>query len=204
MENSALIIFVRNPVWGKVKTRLAQSIGNEKALLIYTYLLEHTYSITKNLTCDKFIFYADYIDEKDIWDNDIYRKETQQGDDLGRRMQHAFLKLFNMGYEKIIIIGSDCYQLTEIEIINAFGKLHSGIVVIGPAGDGGYYLLGMQKLIQEIFHHISWSTSGVLMETIVVLKALNRPYLLLPVLTDIDDEADLNVGLRIKAGLQTD
>jgi rSAM/selenodomain-associated transferase 1 len=202
MEKSALIIFVRNPVLGKVKTRLAETIGNEKALLIYTELLKHTHSITKNLECDKFVFYADHINEKDIWENEIYRKNVQQAESLGKRMQHSFSELFDIGYNKVLIIGSDCYELTENAIIQALAVLKSIEVVIGPASDGGYYLLGLQTLLPEIFQNILWSTSNVLKDTISVLKSLNCAYQLLPVLNDIDDEADLTDELKIIAGMR--
>ena len=93
----ALIIFVRNPVLGKVKTRLAKTIGNERALSIYKELLQHTHDITQTQPCDKYIFYADGITENDIWENNIYKKWIQNGQDLGARMQAAFELLFNKG-----------------------------------------------------------------------------------------------------------
>ena len=89
MKN-ALIIFVRNPVLGKVKTRLAASIGEEKALLIYVHLLKHTKEITQNITATKFVFYADHINEDDIWNG--YEKRSQQGYNLGDRMKNAFVR----------------------------------------------------------------------------------------------------------------
>ena len=90
----ALIIFVRNPELGKVKTRLAKSVGDEKALEIYKDLLRHTHEITLDVACDKFIFYADAINTTDIWENNLFNKELQIGNDLGQKMNNAFLKLF--------------------------------------------------------------------------------------------------------------
>jgi rSAM/selenodomain-associated transferase 1 len=201
MKKSALIIFVRNPEPGKVKTRLAKTIGHEKTLVIYTKLLEHTCSITKNLECDKFIFYADYIGVEDTWDKNIYHKKLQHGEDLGKKMENAFLKLHNDGYTHIIIIGSDCYELTENKIINAFDRLDSNKIIIGPATDGGYYLLGLTEMVPELFVNVSWSTPNVLKETIDVLESLNNGFVLLDALNDIDEEADLTDDLRAKAGL---
>lgn len=194
----ALIIFVRNPILGKVKTRLAKTIGDEKALLVYNKLLAHTHGITKQLPADKFVFYTDYINEDDLWENNLYEKHLQQGDDLGNRMQHAFQLLFAKGYTGIIIIGSDCYELTTEIIDAAFHKLQPHDLIIGPSTDGGYYLLGMKKLHNCLFEHKAWSTVSVLNETINDAKMLELTYALLPSLNDIDDGQDLyKSGLAI-------
>jgi hypothetical protein len=191
MNKPALIIFVRNPESGKVKTRLAKTIGHEKALRVYERLLEHTRDITKSLSCDKFLFYADYLTEIDDWDKNIYCKKLQEGEDLGQKMSGAFSVLFDQGYNRIIIIGSDCFELDEKKLAEAFEVMGPAEVIIGPATDGGYYLLGLQKMIPEIFENIAWSSSQVLKETVAVLKTLNVRYSLLPELNDIDEEADL-------------
>jgi len=151
MQKNLLLIFTRNPEIGKVKTRLAKTIGNEKALEIYILLLEKTKEITKDLNCDKAVYYSVKIRENDIWDENIYQKHQQKGEDLGIRMQNAFLKGFNDGYEKIMIVGSDLFDITPNHINEAFEKLNSNDVVIGPAEDGGYYLLGMKKNHPAIF-----------------------------------------------------
>ena len=134
MKHTALIIFVRKPEWGKVKTRLARTIGNDKALLIYSKLLEHTHAISKNLTCDKYIFYAEGIPDDDIWETPPYHKKQQEGEDLGARMKNAFADVFAMGYRKVLIIGSDCYQLRDEDIseadITRLGSLISNILVL--------------------------------------------------------------------------
>lgn len=201
MNKSAVIIFVRNPVPGKVKTRLALTMGNEKALLIYKELLQHSCSITQHLACDKFIFYADYINEQDIWDNNTYHKRMQRGEDLGARMRNAFLDLFKRGYAKVVLIGSDCVELSEVKIEEAFEKLESGKIIIGPASDGGYYLLGLTEMVIPIFQNIYWSTSNVLSDTLNTLNRMGYPYFLLPVLNDIDEENDLPEELKIKASI---
>jgi hypothetical protein len=189
MKN-ALIIFVRNPVLGKVKTRLAATIGNEKALLVYQHLLQHTQSITPNIPATKFIYYADFINNNDIWNG--CEKRLQSGNDLGERMKNAFEELFDLGFEKICITGSDCYELTS-EIINeAFENLYSRKTVIGPAADGGYYLLGMQFPFKDLFSAIEWSTKTVFIETINKINAQSLNCHLLTSLNDIDDENDLH------------
>src|SRR5687767_15346785 len=110
--NNAVIIFIKNAVAGKVKTRLAATIGIEKTMIVYDLLIKHTHQIVQNIVADKFIFYDSYIDLNDRWDNSTFYKKMQDGNDLGRRMLNAFKELFDDGYRNIIIIGSDCHELT--------------------------------------------------------------------------------------------
>ena len=191
MEKKAIILFVRNPVLGEVKTRLAATVGKETALKIYEKLLWHTRTITKDLRCDKYVFYAGESNEQDIWKNDVYRKKIQQGTDLGERMNHAFNSLFALGYEQVMIIGSDCYELAQADLEEAFDLLGRTEILIGPAKDGGYYLLGMHAPTPELFLGITWSIPDVFSETIIRMKRLGRRYLLLPIRNDIDEEEDL-------------
>ncbi len=191
MMKQALIIFTKNPEAGKVKTRLAATMGNEAALAVYHQLLLHTVSVTEDLPVDKFVFYSNYIEQEDMWDNTLYFKEMQQGFDLGERMKYAFDVTFQNGYDKIIIIGTDCPDLNAGIIMNAFAYLKSHDAVIGPAEDGGYYLLGMKQLYSELFEDINWSTNTVLNETQMKCTALQLDYCLLPVLKDIDEEKDI-------------
>ena len=150
MTKKLLIIFVKNAVKGKVKTRLAATIGDEKALEIYQILVQHTFDITIALPVNKAVFYSDFLQE-DIWSPAFYENFVQSGTDLGERMYQAFQQGFATGYEQVCIIGSDCYELTEQIIQQAFEKLELTDVVIGPAEDGGYYLLGMKGLHETIF-----------------------------------------------------
>jgi len=164
-ERRLLLIFTRNPELGKVKTRLAASIGDQNALDIYTFLLEHTVSFTQNLKVDKQVHYSVKIRENDIWNEIIYTKKQQHGADLGIRMQHAFEQGFEAGYNQIIIIGSDMYDLNEGDLEDAFSQLSSHDFVIGPAQDGGYYLLGMKQLKKSLFKNKTWGTSTVLADS---------------------------------------
>src|SRR5690349_716708 len=95
----ALIIFVRNPELGKVKTRLAKTIGSEAALSIYKELLQHTLSVVSEVNCDKFIFYSDYINHNDLWEGKAFKKYLQCQGGLGEKMNNAFKEVFNEGYE---------------------------------------------------------------------------------------------------------
>jgi uncharacterized protein len=189
--SGGLIIFVKNPLPGKVKTRLADALGKENALLIYQKLLQHTHLVTCNINAVKYVFYSDYIDYTDLWNNDLYRKERQFGNDLGQRMKNAFEILFARGYKQVVIIGSDCYELTEQIINDAFDKLKKTDLVIGPSADGGYYLLGMNTFIPQLFSTKSWSTSKLLQETLTEINLLNYSLYQLPVLNDVDIPADV-------------
>jgi uncharacterized protein len=196
VKNKAIIIFVRNPVAGKVKTRLAKTMGNEKALRVYRLLLEHTRKITEQLDCDKFLYYSDHVGENDGWDNAIFRKKLQRGEGLGARMSNAFGELFSEGYERLVIIGSDCLELTGNLIHDAFDRLNEVNVVIGPSSDGGYYLLGArQPFPASLFENKTWSTDSVLADTLKDLETSETTYRLLTMLNDIDEEGDVPAAL---------
>jgi len=190
MEN-ALIIFVRNLEKGKVKQRLAKSIGDDRAIDVYGYLLEHTKDITISCKYNLFVFYSHYIHIADVFDDHVFSKHVQEGEDLGERMMNAFKKVFELGCKNICIIGSDCYELQTYTLIDAFTKLHERDVVIGPAKDGGYYLFGIKKLQPDLFANKEWGTSSVFDDTITTITNLGLTYAELPVLNDIDTIEDL-------------
>ena len=188
-SKSALIIFTRNPELGKCKTRLAKTIGDEAALDIYKYLLQHTATISKDINVDKFVFYSEDIKKEDLWDSEIFRKKLQQGSDLGERMEHAFKQLFQSDYEKVVVIGSDLLDLKPRDIETAFKLLNNNDFVIGPAKDGGYYLLGMKTMQPNVFKNKNWGTSTVLNDTINDIQ--NCTFTLLKELNDIDTFEDI-------------
>ncbi|RYU93337.1 TIGR04282 family arsenosugar biosynthesis glycosyltransferase [Emticicia agri] len=186
----AIIVFVRNPVLGKVKTRLAKGIGDVQALQVYTSLLKKTHKVIKDTDAEKFVFYADGINNNDLWENDLFHKVQQTGNDLGERMYNAFTYLFDKGYSKVLIIGSDCPAL-ETEIVEeAFLTLNSAEVVIGPTFDGGYYLLGLKKAFACLFTNKQWSTETVYQDTMQNISELNLSYAVLKQLSDIDTIED--------------
>lgn len=188
---SALIIFIKNPIEGQVKTRLAASIGDEKALLIYKILLEHTCIITSNIPGNKYVYYSNYIQNNDIWDTSKFKKRIQSGNELGAKMRDAISKTFQDGNNKVLIIGSDCLELTKQIIKTAINKLGEYDVVIGPAKDGGYYLLAMNNLYLNFFENIDWSTNKVFEQTNKICQHLNLMTYHLPILSDIDTIEDL-------------
>jgi rSAM/selenodomain-associated transferase 1 len=198
MKN-ALIIFIKNPQLGRVKTRLAQTVGNEKALFIYQQLLSLTRIVTSSLSREValHLFYSDFINDSDEFDNQGFIKHLQAGNDLGERMQNAFQTVFETA-ENAIIIGSDCPTLTPDILRNGFHALHTYMYVLGACEDGGYYLMGMQKhcFFKDksffVFEKMNWSTSSVYSDTVARLKERDLSLYDLPMLSDIDTEADWN------------
>ncbi len=188
-STNLIIVFTRNPELGKVKTRLAKTVGDLSALNIYKFLLEHTEKTLRAVNADKAIYYSVKIREEDIWDSSAYNKFKQEGKDLGLRMLNAFKNGFKNSYTKIVIVGSDLFDLKSKHIEEAFDRLDTHDVVIGPALDGGYYLLGMNTLHPKLFKNKSWGTETVRKDTLNDLK--NETVFLLEELNDIDTFEDI-------------
>ncbi|MFN4147398.1 MAG: TIGR04282 family arsenosugar biosynthesis glycosyltransferase [Runella sp.] len=193
---SSLIVFVKNPMEGHVKTRIAATTGHAKAVEIYKELLLHTrdtigeflQELDKKQEVRLHIFYGDYLNTSDLWNELPVSKYLQSGQDLGQRMAHAFHTAFGEGAKKAVIIGSDCLLLRPTHLQQAFDWLEKHEVVIGPATDGGYYLLGMKKLYQTLFENKPWSQSNLLDKTLHDLKGI--PHTFLETLSDIDTWQD--------------
>lgn len=184
-----LLIFTRNPELGKVKKRLAADIGDPTALELYQLLLKHTFDVTKNLTCEKIVYYSEHIEKGDIWEESVFQKKVQRGNDLGERMKNAFSDGFDAGYSNIVIIGSDLYDLKEKDLETAFSELQNYDYVVGPAQDGGYYLIGKKSLNSTVFENKTWGSDSVLQDTLKDLK--NENITLLEERNDIDTLDDL-------------
>ena len=189
MNNNLIIVFVRTPELGKVKTRLAKAIGDQAALTIYKLLLKHTSTVLHELSFDKVVYYSEKIENNDFWKASLFEKKLQKGADLGERMQQAFETAFDRGYKKVLIIGSDLFELTSTLIISALEALETYDISIGPSLDGGYYLLGMKELHPAVFKNKKWGTHSVLENTLQDLKQQNVK--LLEALNDIDTFEDL-------------
>jgi hypothetical protein len=158
---------------GKGKRRLAATVGDPAAFEIYKFLLAHTREITKDLNATKQVWYSEEVQKNDDWDTAIYDKYAQEGEDLGLRMKIAFLEAFKT-HDHVIIIGSDMYDMNQADLENAFEQLKSHDAVIGPAEDGGYYLLGFtKKLVAGVFENKEWGTERVLEKTLNDLKNVN-------------------------------
>ncbi len=189
--NDLLLIFVKHPVAGKAKTRLAATLGHEKALGIYRELLTHTQYVAEFSLASKVVFYGNEMPEEDLWSQAGFWRYAQQGENLGDRMMHAFSWGFSHGFEKVVIIGSDNARLQPRHLAKAFAALDNKDTVLGPATDGGYYIFGMKEVIEEVFKNKRWSTDSVLKDTLADLDKLNKSYTLLEPLSDVDVEEDL-------------
>lgn len=188
-DNRALLLFVRNPEKGKVKTRLAQDLGDDKALEIYLELLNITRAVAVTVPAERFLFYSNFIPQSDDWPEVQFQKHLQANGDLGSRMEAAF-QLALEAHQKAVIIGSDCPELSPAIIEQAFAQLDDFDAVLGPANDGGYYLLGLKTVIPDVFREMVWSTELVLAETLARLDAAGKSYALLPELSDVDHGED--------------
>jgi len=191
MTKELIIVFVKNIKLGKVKTRLAKTIGNQAAFEVYSELVKVTEDAIKNIETDTRIYFSDVIIETK-WKNDY--KAVQIGDDLGERMKDAFKKGFDDGYERIILIGSDLPDINSEHIENGLNALQNNEVVFGPAIDGGYYLIGLAELKAYVFDDKPWSQSNLLEVTLKELQQKEVAYSLLRPLNDIDTFEDLEAS----------
>lgn len=194
MSKNRLIIFVKNAIVGEVKTRLASTLGNEKALEVYQKLLKITARETSNVNAEKLVSYSKFVEENDDFAKNIYEKSVQKKGDLGEKMKQAFRSGFETGFSRIVLIGSDCPEISQNLINEAFNELAEADSVIGPSDDGGYYLIGLSRFIPEIFDDVEWSTSSVFTSTITALDEVGATYRILKKLNDIDTESDLNAS----------
>ena len=189
MKDRALIVFTKNPVKGEVKTRLAKTVGEEKALEIFRELLHIAYVNTKSLPCDKYLYLSGSLDEN-LFDPGFFQK-IQEGINLGERMLNALSEILDTGYERVILVGTDCPGLTRVIIKDAFNKLNDNDIVLGPAEDGGYYLVGLKEPIEYLFKDMRWGHQNVLSDTLKRIKENKHSYELVAKLIDIDDAGDL-------------
>lgn len=184
---SALILFIKNPIPGKTKTRLAADVGDEMALKMYHRLTNWTREQAEGLQgIHRYLWYSSSITENDAWPAAKFDKHLQQGDGLGARMETAFEQAFAAGHTRVIIIGSDCPGITTEYLEEAFSALENNDVVIGPALDGGYTLLGMKQLHPTLFRDMSWSTDSVLPDTITRAGEAGLSVHQLTPLSDVD------------------
>lgn len=185
-----LIIFVKNPVKGKVKTRLAEDIGEDNALKVYLILIQHTLEVAAASGLEVHVFFSDTLDNKIPGFQPTFKAHLQKGEFLGDKIFNAFA-VIHTDDTPVLIIGSDCYQLTANHLHEAIKVLDIKDAVLGTTFDGGYYLLGLKKLNPRIFENIPWSTSRVAQKTLAHFVELEWDYLLLPPLYDVDDKASM-------------
>lgn len=199
--NNVLIIFVKYPEPGFVKTRLAEKIGKDKAAFLYRLFVEAILARTEDIGFRRIIFCHPPKKSRGFRDwlgaNEVY---FQEGDTLGERLSNAFEVTFKNGARRVITIGSDSPTIDKEVILKAFKNLENKQCVIGPAVDGGYYLIGLSRLHKEIFKDINWSTRDVFRQTKDKLNRLGLEFSILNKELDIDSFDDL---MRLKDKLKS-
>ena len=195
-SNNCILLFVKSPMAGKVKTRLAAEIGQEATVGLYKCFVEDLLSMIENVDSRlRLCFHPpEAMSQVQQWLGDRYSYRPQRGDDLGSRLKNAFAGAFEDGFSKVVAIGSDSPDLPEEFLREAFDKLESHDAVIGPASDGGYYLIGFSEdsFVTEAFDDIAWSTSTVCDQTRTRLTAQGLNIHLLPLWHDVDRQSDLD------------
>lgn len=191
-----LLIFVKYPEPGKVKTRLAKNIGSENAAILYRKMAESIiYELSKLTDYKKIIFFDPPDRKKDVvgWLKfNGLSFISQEGNSLGEKMSNAFSHAFSLGAANAVVVGTDCPQIATETIEKAFEKLETSDVVIGPSYDGGYYLLGLRRLIPELFYDIDWGTNLVFDQTMKRLRRDRIKSECLEMLRDVDTVEDLS------------
>ncbi len=190
-ENGKCIaIFVKYPQKGKVKTRLAASIGHDSALKIYKKMAIRVVSQALKSKADVFIFFCPPGKEHLMrqWLGKQCTYLPQRGKGLGAKMKNCFKDIFEAGYDKAVLAGSDIPCLGANIINKSLAKLKTNKAVIGPAKDGGYYLIGFSKhgFCPAIFSGMKWSSNGVFKATMKVFKKNKIKTAILPILSDVD------------------
>jgi rSAM/selenodomain-associated transferase 1 len=188
MKKEVVLVFQKNEVLGKAKTRLAAGVGEEQALDIYRQLLDKTYLTLRDISVSITTYFSEFIPDNPI--HSAENKLVQVGQDLGERMKNAFAENFESGMEKVVLIGTDCPSLEGIHLSQAFEVLDQSDLVLGPARDGGYYLIGMKRRSDFLFEGITWSTELVLSQTLALAAEQGLQTSLLPILEDIDTLED--------------
>ena len=200
MQQPALLVLVKNPIAGKTKTRLAQDVGPAKALQMYGILLRHTRDQALGLRdVTRYLHYSEHVAEDD-WSGQDFIKLVQRGTDLGQRMELAFDHAFARDHDRVVLIGSDCPGVTTELLEEAFEALRTHEVVLGPANDGGYYLIGLRNPQPGLFRDMTWSTSSVFEETWARAQVKGLSLYRLPNRSDVDHLEDwLSYGWQIPA-----
>lgn len=209
--DSKLIIFAKAPIPGSVKTRLQPTVSQEDAATLQIYFIQQTLALASTLKTVDIELWCTPDDSHPVFQQcarqfDITIKQ-QRGNDLGERMASAFQEAL-ANYQQVVIIGTDCPELTPTYLLDAFSRLKRGATaVIGPANDGGYVLLGLRRYAPSLFTNINWGSNQVLFETRQKLQQLGWKWVELNTLRDIDTPVDLfdfaeiihKAGLTVKA-----
>lgn len=200
-----LIIFTRYPEDGKAKTRLIPALGAAGATALHRQLAERTVQRARALQAQRSLdlavqFVGGSVAQMQDWLGPDLTYQAQAAGDLGDRLTAAFRQAFAAGCQRVVAIGTDCPELTTSLLAEAFDYLAQVDVdvVLGPATDGGYYLIGLRRLMPELFQHIAWSTAQVRQQTLAIAATLNLTVAELAKLSDIDRPTDLVLWERLQ------
>jgi rSAM/selenodomain-associated transferase 1 len=207
-SNNALILFVKAPKIGTVKTRLQPELTTEQALLLYQAMVEDIVARFGQVGfCDLKIYFtpANSLETLQNWLGSQFDYFPQVGNDLGNRMYHALAEMLHQKYQKVVLAGSDLPTLDAETIMRAFTLLNRAEVVVGPSADGGYYLIGMKQPHPALFQGIAWSTDKVLQQTLEKARTTALDTVQLQLQSDIDTYADVvNLWNLLKNQSQAD
>jgi rSAM/selenodomain-associated transferase 1 len=188
-----LIIFLKEPVAGRVKTRWGREISDLLKAELYRAIVEDILDQTRSSLYQRHLFCwpPSGLNRIRKWLGEEYLIAIQEGDDLGRRMHNAFHRAFKQGYERVVLVGTDIPHLQAKGVEEAFRALDENDLCVGPSMDGGYYLIGMKRLISTLFHNIPWSTDKVFALTELRASEAGIRLVRLPVMRDLDTFPDL-------------
>ncbi|WP_018141204.1 TIGR04282 family arsenosugar biosynthesis glycosyltransferase [Thioalkalivibrio sp. ALJ7] len=192
MSRRRLLVFAKAPVEGQAKSRLIPALGPAGAAELHARMVRHTCEKARRIDADVELWC--HLDSENPLFTDCEASfgvtlRTQAGADLGERMYNAFA--FDPEGAPAVVIGTDCPSLEPSDLAKAFAVLESFDAVVGPATDGGYYLLGLRKADASLFHAVTWGTGSVLAETRARLESLGLRWLELEPRDDIDRPEDL-------------
>ncbi len=187
-----LIVFLKQPIEGRVKKRLAATIGHEAAVALYRCFVSDTLAAARRSGYPTTAFVHPPGAGAVAWLGGGVLCRPQQGHDLGERMLHAFQEAFSRS-SRAVLIGSDCPDLPPAFLREAFDGLKARDAVLGPAADGGYYLVGFSSpaFLPAIFKDIEWGGPKVFEATMTIFREKGVDIHVLPVWSDVDDYADL-------------
>ena len=194
--NETLIIFSRYPEPGKTKTRMIPALGATGAAELQRQMTEHTLNNAQQLLSSRdFTIEVHFTGGSQqlmtTWLGPNLHYVPQVSGDLGQKMRSASTHAFNMGNQRVLIIGIDCPGIDQVILNEAFNSLQNHDLVLGVAEDGGYYLIGLNRPIPQLFHNITWGTDQVLNQTKNIAQQLKLDIHYLTTLSDVDRPEDL-------------
>jgi rSAM/selenodomain-associated transferase 1 len=194
-NNPGVLVFIKNPFIGDVKSRLSKGFDRNLTPVLYQKFVEDILNMLKRVKLPILICYHPPDNKKEFqkWLGNDYQYLPQLGNDLGERLRNCFDLGFKLGFDKLIVIGSDSPDLPDRIIKTAVEKLNDYDIVIGPCEDGGYYIIGFtnHSFFPDVFKGIMWSTSTVFKKTVKVLESKDKHFFILEKWCDVDTIEDL-------------